>query len=143
MTKVSLFWILFFKFQGFVNFYFKEEQCKSYNPSVALDFLSAIIHKPEFWRCTDYKIIQDFNSDCIFSLNKEKLNRIVDFIQSEFNQLLTQSKRSINKYELKAIFKKRMLLIRHFLNNDKNSNQLYYIIDKLQNTRLVTNGDTP
>ena len=96
----------------------KKKNFKLYS-KIVLDFLWSLIHIPTLWRGMDSvnKLVL-YKEDCILDLNENELYSLIDFICDE---ILNESKSNdVNKeLQIKYLFKKRIQLLQHFLNNNK------------------------
>ncbi len=111
------------------------------NATMILDFLWAIVYKPEFWRCMDHKTLMNSSDDRIeslFILDKTKLFSIVFCVLLEFDRLIAHGT-STTKLELKCLFRRRMSLVEHFLKNDANNCKINFVVDKLQEIHFDNN----
>jgi hypothetical protein len=91
------------------------------NSKIVLDFLWSLIHIPSLWRGMESVSYLDlYKEESILDLNDYEIYCLTDLICDE---ILNETKNN----ELKYLFKKRIQLLHHFINNKK------CLIDNLSN----------
>jgi hypothetical protein len=84
------------------------------NSKIVLDFLWSLIHIPTLWRGMDSVSTLDlYKEESILDLDDNELYCLIDLICDE----ILYEKKNCDKNEIKYLFKKRVQLLTHFLNN--------------------------
>jgi hypothetical protein len=136
LLSIALFKFNMSQLDSCLNYLFDDGcmyRARATNVNMILDFLWAVLYKPEFWRCMDHKEIMNPNghSKALFTLDKTKLFTVTFFILVEFERLTAKP----DKNNLMSLFKRRMLLVEHLLKPDVNFCKINFIVERLQEIR--------
>ena len=107
------------------------------NTTIILDFMSSLIHIPEFWKGTESRVLEKYNEENVLNLNENQICCLIDMIIEEtcisyeknkikpksdqlildHNENLVKDYEDIDLVELKFKLNKRIQLLKHFFKN--------------------------
>ncbi len=106
------------------------------NPAIMLDFMSSLIHIPEFWKGTESRVLEKYNEENVLNLNENQICCLIDMIIEEtcisyeknrikpndhlildHNENLVKDYEDMDLVELKFKMNKRIQLLKHFFKN--------------------------